>query len=73
MTGVQSRLEFELRLQQYNELCRQRKVVEAREHARKHFPLYIETQKEKILLAAGLLAMHPDQSHRYAVRILAVQ
>ena len=65
---LQNRLEFELRLQQYIELCRQRKVVDAREHGSKYFPPYMDSQKDKVLWASGLLAFPPDRLTSYSVR-----
>ena len=60
-------------MQQYIELCRQRKLVEAREHGRKYFPQYMETQSVKILIAASLLAFPPDRSHQYSVLYVLFQ
>ncbi|KAG8532083.1 uncharacterized protein KY384_003720 [Bacidia gigantensis] len=65
MRRKDNKLEFELRLQQYIELCRQRKLVEAQQHGKKHFPPHLESQSQKIYFAAGLLAFPPDRQHQY--------
>ena len=51
-----SALEFELRLQQFIELCRQGKVVEAKVHAKKWLTSHIGTYPEDVHRAFGLLA-----------------
>lgn len=61
MKKTDTSLEFELRLQQYIELCRQDRFVEARDHAKKYFPQYHEGHQEKISVAASLLAFKPDR------------
>ena len=61
MKKTDTSLEFELRLQQYIELCRQDRFVEARDHAKKYFPQYHEGHQEKISIAASLLAFKPDR------------
>lgn len=48
-------LEFELRLQQYIELCRRGKRAEAIDHARKHLTSQWEGQRKKVSEAAILL------------------
>jgi macrophage erythroblast attacher len=55
-------LEFELRLQQYIELVRSGKTIEAREHAATHLYPHSESRAEPVLQAAGLLAQPPDTS-----------
>ena len=52
-------LEFELRLQQYIELCRERRLLDARQHAHKYFANHKETHTSQIHSAAGLLAFPP--------------
>jgi macrophage erythroblast attacher len=55
----QNNLEFELRLQQYIEMIRNRaptKALEAAQHARKYLVPYQATHNEDILQASGLLA-----------------
>lgn len=69
MKKTDTRLEFELRLQQYIELCRRDRFVEARDHAKKYFPQYHEGHKEKISVAASLLAFKPDRSQHVCTRI----
>lgn len=57
---LQNRLEFELRLQQYIELRRNRQLVEARQHAQKYLTQHAGTYLEEVNRAAGLLAYPPD-------------
>jgi macrophage erythroblast attacher len=52
-------LEFELRLQQYIELVRSGRAIEAREHAATYLYPHNESRREPILQAAGLLAQLP--------------
>ena len=49
------------------ELCRQKRPGDARDHARRYFQPYIESQHKKILWAAGLLAHSPEQQTHYSV------
>ena len=60
MLGIQSRLEFELRMQQYIELRRNGQVVEARQHAQKYLTQHANTYPKEVNRAAGLLAYPPD-------------
>ena len=55
-----TKLEFELRLQQYIELVRANKIVEAKEHAAAHVSPHYDSRAEGVLHAAGLLAQSPD-------------
>ncbi|KAI1920158.1 GID complex subunit containing RING finger motif [Ophidiomyces ophidiicola] len=57
---VQSRFEFELRLQQYIELLRVGDKAGARKHATKFLTPHSETQAPDIRRAAGLLVYFPD-------------
>ena len=67
----QNNLEFELRLQQYIELLRERRIIEAKQHAQKYFSQQIETHLAEIYRASGLLAVPPDtQAEPYKVDIL---
>ena len=68
MKKTDTSLEFELRLQQYIELCRQDRFVEARDHAKKYFPQYHEGHQEKICVAASLLAFKPDRRQHVCTR-----
>ncbi|MCJ1310170.1 GID complex subunit containing RING finger motif [Agyrium rufum] len=60
MKKTSSNLEFELRLQQYIELRREGKVLEARTHAQKHIASHTDTHLEDIYHTAGLLIFPPD-------------
>ena len=53
-------LEFELRLQQYIELIRAGKTIEATEHASQHLSPHAQSRSEPVMHAAGLLAQQPD-------------
>lgn len=53
-------LEFELRLQQYIELIRAGKTIEATEHAAQHLSPHASSRPEPVMHAAGLLAQQPD-------------
>ncbi|KAL6712809.1 GID complex subunit containing RING finger motif [Lecanora helva] len=57
MKKLDNRLEFELRLQQCIELRRQGKLVEARQHARKHLTSNADLYPREVNKAAGLLAI----------------
>lgn len=61
---LQNRLEFELRLQQYIELRRNGRLVEARQHAQKYLIQHAGTYLEEVNRAAGLLAYPPDTQVR---------
>ena len=64
-----SALEFELRLQQYIELRREGKLVEARVHAQKFLRPHIEAYPELVYQATGLLAYPPSTfAEPYRVR-----
>ena len=56
----QNRLEFELRLQQFIELVRNRQPIEARHHAQRYLSQHANTYLEEVKRAAGLLAYPPD-------------
>jgi macrophage erythroblast attacher len=53
-------LEFELRFQQYIELVRANRTIEAREHASIHLSPHASSRPEPVMHAAGLLAYSPD-------------
>ncbi|RMD41396.1 hypothetical protein DV735_g3744, partial [Chaetothyriales sp. CBS 134920] len=53
-------LEFELRLQQFIELVRANRTIEAREHASKYLSPHAESRQERFMHASGLLAMPAD-------------
>ncbi|MCJ1248278.1 GID complex subunit containing RING finger motif [Trapelia coarctata] len=53
-------LEFQLRLQQYIELRRQGKLLEARQHAQKYIAPHTDTHSAEIYTAASMLAFPPD-------------
>lgn len=53
-------LEFELRLQQFIELVRANKIIEAREHAATHLSPQADSRPDPVLQAAGLLAQSAD-------------
>ncbi|KAJ7598866.1 CTLH/CRA C-terminal to lish motif domain-containing protein [Mycena floridula] len=53
-------LDFDLRLQEYIELCRQRKSPEAIAYLQKHLVGWQETHLTQIKVASGLLAFPPD-------------
>lgn len=55
-------LEFELRLQQYIELVRSDRTIEAREHAATHLYPQSDSRPEPVFQAAGLLAQPSDTS-----------
>ncbi|KAJ3293588.1 GID complex subunit containing RING finger motif [Borealophlyctis nickersoniae] len=57
-----STLEFNLRLQEYIELVRARKLKEAIDYARKHLTSWSDTHMKEIQQAMGLLAFSPDTS-----------
>lgn len=59
MCVQQNNLEFELRLQQYIELIRSAKLLEAMQHARKYLVPYQATHTEEIRKASALLAFSP--------------
>lgn len=66
--GKQNSLEFQLRLQQYIELRRGGKLLEARQHAQKHIAPHTETHSADIYTAASMLAFPPDtQAEPYKV------
>ena len=56
---VQSVLEFELRLQQYIELRRHGKILEAKKHAQKYIIPQIESRLPDAHRAAGIMAYPP--------------
>ncbi|MCJ1225387.1 GID complex subunit containing RING finger motif [Toensbergia leucococca] len=58
--GVQNNLEFELRLQQYIELRRNGRLLDARQHAQKYIAPHTDTHLSEIHRAAGLLAYPPN-------------
>ncbi len=58
--ATQSTLEFELRLQEYIELARARKAMEAISYARKHLVPWQETHLSDILHANTLIAFDPS-------------
>ena len=53
-------LEFELRLQQYIELTRARRMPEAKTHAQRHLGPHIGTYPEEVYHATGLMAYQPN-------------
>ncbi|KPI42430.1 Protein FYV10 [Cyphellophora attinorum] len=53
-------LEYELHLQQFIELVRANKIIEAREHATVHLSPQQETRPGALMEAAGLLAQSPE-------------
>lgn len=57
---IRSTLEFRLRQQEFIELVRSRKAVEAVRHARKHLSGIEEGQQKELQHAMGLLAFNPD-------------
>lgn len=66
--GEQNSLEFQLRLQQYIELRRGGKLLEARQHAQKYIAPHTETHSAEIYTAASMLAFPPDtQAEPYKV------
>lgn len=66
-------MEFELRLQEFVELARNRKTTEAMAYSRKHFTPYLETHSKKVILYMGLLAYSPDiPIQRYQVGIFTL-
>lgn len=63
VSGLQSKLEFMLRFQQYVELIRNRsepRPMEAVAHAKKHLIPYAATYPKEIQQAGGLLAIPPN-------------
>lgn len=63
---IQSNLEFQLRLQQYIELCRNRQLLEAMQYAQKFLASHVELWA--VVQAAGLLAYPPEtQTEPYKV------
>lgn len=70
MKKLDNRLEFELRLQQYIELRRNGRLVEARQHARKYLIPHADIYPHEVNKAAGLLAFPPEtQVAEYKVRL----
>lgn len=64
----QNSLEFQLRLQQYIELRREGRLLEARQHAQKYIAPHTETHSAEIYTAASMLAFPPDtQAEPYRV------
>ena len=59
-TSASSPLEFQLRFQQFIELRRAGKLLEARSHAFKHLASQIETHRESVLAASLLLVIPPN-------------
>ena len=53
-------LEFQLRLQQFIELVRANRTIEAREHASKYLSPHATSRPDPVMQAAGLLAMPSD-------------
>lgn len=67
--GLQNTLEFELRLQQFIELRRKGRLLEARQHAQKFISPSIENNNPEVHRAAGLLAYSPQtRAEPYRVR-----
>ncbi|MCJ1349704.1 GID complex subunit containing RING finger motif [Peltigera leucophlebia] len=58
MKKISSNLEFQLRLQQYVELCRNRQLLEAMQYAQKYLASHVELWA--VVQAAGLLAYPPE-------------
>ncbi|EIW78394.1 hypothetical protein CONPUDRAFT_108277 [Coniophora puteana RWD-64-598 SS2] len=56
---IKSTLEFELRMQEYIELARSRKMEEAMTYSKKHLVPWQETHFKEILQASALLAIPP--------------
>ncbi|KAG5456974.1 MAG: CTLH/CRA C-terminal to lish motif domain-containing protein, partial [Olpidium bornovanus] len=64
-----SALEFQLRLQEYVELVRARKLVDAIAYAKKYLVSWADAHMKEIQTAMGLLAFSPDTSCKpYMVR-----
>ncbi|KII84283.1 hypothetical protein PLICRDRAFT_146921 [Plicaturopsis crispa FD-325 SS-3] len=59
---IKSTLEFDLRLQEYIELCRARKPQEAIVYSKKHLVAWQDTHLEKIRQVSALLAVLPTTS-----------
>ncbi|PPQ75590.1 hypothetical protein CVT24_010896 [Panaeolus cyanescens] len=57
---VKSTLEFDLRMQEYIELLRARKTMEALAYSRKHLLSWTDTHAGQIRQLSGLLAFTPD-------------
>ena len=55
-------MEFNLRLQEYIELVRARKLADAILYARKHLTPWSETHLKEIQRAMGLMAFTPDST-----------
>ncbi|MCJ1472874.1 GID complex subunit containing RING finger motif [Lambiella insularis] len=60
MKKTSNNLEFQLRLQQYIELRRDGKLLEASHHAQKYIAPHTDTHSTEILIAAALLAFPPE-------------
>ncbi|XP_055240287.1 E3 ubiquitin-protein transferase MAEA isoform X5 [Gorilla gorilla gorilla] len=59
-SGIESCLEFSLRIQEFIELIRQNKRLDAVRHARKHFSQAEGSQLDEVRQAMGMLAFPPD-------------
>jgi macrophage erythroblast attacher len=57
---IKSRFEFQLRLQEYIELVRQRQLVSAIQYSKKYLVGFSDTHLKEIQQAAGLLAFDPN-------------
>ncbi|KIK68605.1 hypothetical protein GYMLUDRAFT_68454 [Collybiopsis luxurians FD-317 M1] len=66
---VKNTLEFDLRLQEYIELCRANKQPEAIQYLQKHLILWQDTHLSQIQQAAGLLAFPSDTTCRPYMRL----
>ncbi|EPS42289.1 hypothetical protein H072_3755 [Dactylellina haptotyla CBS 200.50] len=67
---IKSTLEFELRLQQYIELVRARKLAEAVLYARKHLSGNFDSHKDDFHRASCMLAFPPERPGPYKVGTL---
>uniref|UniRef100_A0AC11BIL7 Macrophage erythroblast attacher, E3 ubiquitin ligase n=1 Tax=Ovis aries TaxID=9940 RepID=A0AC11BIL7_SHEEP len=59
-SGIESCLEFSLRIQEFIELIRQNKRLDAVRHARKHFSQAEGSQLDEVRQVMGMLAFPPD-------------
>lgn len=57
---INSTLEFQLRVQEFVELIRDRNRMEAVKHARKYFPVFEKDQLKEICQCMALLAFPVD-------------
>ena len=70
---MQSTLEFDLRMQEYIELARQRKHIEAIAYSKKYLTPWQETHLLHIRQVSALLAYGPDtKAEKYRVRLCSL-